>query len=42
MTTFYAKSKMACPEYHYNILDSSHNHSMYETDGRRGFVVAAG
>lgn len=34
MTTFYATSKMAYPKYHYNVLDSSHNHAMYETDGR--------
>lgn len=34
MTTFYAKSKMAYPEYRYNILDSNRRHTIYETDGR--------
>ena len=34
MTTFYAKSKMAYPEYRYDILDSNRHHTIYETDGR--------
>ena len=34
MTTFYAKSKMAYPEYRYDILDSNRRHTIYETDGR--------
>jgi len=33
MTTFYAKSKMANPEYRYNILNTDFK-PVYETDGR--------
>ncbi|ADP40528.1 hypothetical protein HMPREF0733_11071 [Rothia dentocariosa ATCC 17931] len=33
MTTFYAKSKMAYPEYRYNILNTDFK-PVYETDGR--------
>ena len=33
MTTFYAKSKMAYPEYRYNILNTDFK-PIYETDGR--------
>ena len=31
---FLCHVKDGIPEYRYNVLDSSHNHAMYETDGR--------
>ena len=39
---FLCHVKDGIPEYHYNILGSNHNHAMYETDGRRSFVVVTG
>ena len=39
---FLCHVKDGIPEYRYNVLDSSHDHAMYGTDGRRSFVVAAG
>ena len=39
---FLCHVKDGIPEYHYNVLDSSHDHAMYGTDGRRGFVVVTG
>ena len=31
---FLCHVKDGIPEYRYNVLDSSHNHAMYGTDGR--------